>query len=155
VNSVLTSLIAVIGTLAGSSLTFLFGRHTARRAERVARDERLRQDRIAAYAAFVGAMTELRQALISLWFLKRAQPDASETRDAHTEADKRGGAARHARFNVQLLTEDAELLQLADAVFGPVDALIDAENRPALTTLEDRSEEMLAAFIQAAGRQVR
>jgi hypothetical protein len=155
VNSVLTRLIAVVGTLAGSSFTYLFGRRTAQRAERVARDERLRQDRIAAYAAFVGAMTELRQALISLWFLRREQSDASEARDAHTEADRRGAAAHHARFSVQLLTDDAEILQLADAVFGPVDALIDVEDRSELKALEDRSEEILAAFIQAAGRQVR
>ena len=154
-NSVLTSLIAVAGTLAGSSLTYLFGRLTARRTERVARDERLRQDRIAAYAGFVGAMTELRQAVISLWFLTRDRPDAPDVRDAQREADKRGAAAHHARFSVQLLTDDAELLELADSVFGPVDALVDAEGRAELRTLEDRSEEMLAAFIRAAGSQVR
>ena len=154
-NSVLTSLIAVTGTLAGSSLTYLFGRLTARRTERVARDERLRLDRITAYAGFAGAMTELRQALISLWFLKRGKPDTPEVRDAHTEADRRGAAAHHARFGVQLLTGDAELLHLVDAVFEPVDALVDAEDRAELKALEDRSEEMLAAFIQAAGRHVR
>lgn len=154
-NSVLASVIAVAGTLAGSSLTYLFGRLTARRTERAARDERLRLDRITAYAAFVGAMTELRQALISLWFLKREKPDAPEVRDSHTEADKRGAAAHHARFSVQLLTDDAELLQLVDAVFEPVDALVDAADRAELKALEDRSEEMLATFIQAAGRHVR
>src|SRR4051812_19247415 len=93
VDSVLTSLIAVIGTLAGSSLTYLFGRLTARRTERIARDERLRQERVAAYAAFVGSMTELRQALISLWFLKRESPSAQEAQAAYVEADKRGAAA--------------------------------------------------------------
>lgn len=36
-NAVLASLIAVCGTLAGSCLTYLFGRLTARRAERTAR----------------------------------------------------------------------------------------------------------------------
>lgn len=155
VNSVLSGLIAVLGTLAGSSLTYLFGRLTARRTERVAREERLRQDRIAAYARFVGAMTDLRQAVISLWFLKRDKPDAPEVWDAHREADKRGADAHHARFSVQLLTEDAELLELADSVFVPVDALVDAEDRAELRALEDRSEEMLAAFIRAAGPHVR
>ncbi|WHT22674.1 hypothetical protein N8J89_16890 [Crossiella sp. CA-258035] len=154
-NSVLTSLIAVGGTLAGASLTYLFGRLAARRAEWVAREERLRQDRIAAYATFVGAVTELRQALISLWFLKRGEPADPEVRAAYTEADQRGAAARHARFRVQLLTDDPELLQLADAVFKPVDVLADAANRGELAVLEERSEEVLAAFIQLAGKQVR
>ncbi|MGW0522979.1 hypothetical protein [Crossiella sp. NPDC003009] len=154
-NSLLISLIAVSGTLAGSSLTYLFGRLTARRTERVARDERLRQDRIAAYTTFAGAVTELRQALISLWFLKRAEPADPELRAAYTEADKRGAAARHARFCVQLLTEDTELLQLADAVFKPIDELADAVDRATLTVLEERGEELLATFIQVAGRQIR
>jgi hypothetical protein len=155
VNGVLTSVIAVAGTLAGSSLTYLFGRLTARRTERVARDERLRQDRIAAYAAYVGAITELRQALISLWFVERERPEAPAVRDAHTEADKRGAAAHHARFTVALLTDDEELLRLAGEVFGPVDALAEAKDRAQLKALEDRSEELLAAFIRAAARQVR
>jgi hypothetical protein len=155
VNSVLTSLIAVVGTLSGSSLTYLFGRLTARRTERVARDERLRQERITAYATFAGAMTDLRQALISLWFLKRETPDAADARAARTEADKRGAAAHHARFSIQLLTDDTELLRLADAVFEPVDGLIKATDRSELKALEDQSEKMLAAFIQFAGRQVR
>ncbi|MFJ8966455.1 hypothetical protein ACIRG5_44385 [Lentzea sp. NPDC102401] len=145
----------MIGTLAGSGLTYLFGRLTARRAERVARHERLRQERINAYVTFVGALTDLRQALISLWFLERDEPDAADARAARTEADKRGAAAHHARFSVQLLTEDAELLRLADVVFGPVDDLVNAKDRSELKALEEKSEEMLAAFIKVAGRQVR
>jgi hypothetical protein len=104
---------------------------------------------------FAGALTDLRQALISLWFLKRDEPEAAEARAAHTEADKRGAIAHHARFSIQLLTDDAELLRLADGVFGPVDGLINAKDRSELKALEEKSEEVLAAFIQVAGRQVR
>lgn len=154
-NSALTSLIAVVGTLAGSGLTYLFGRLTARRTERVARHERLRQERISAYVTFVGALTDLRQALISLWFLKRGEPDAADARAAHTEADKRGAAAHLARFSIQLLTDDAELLGLAERVFGPVDGLVDAKDLSELKALEVKSEEMLAAFVKVAGHQVR
>jgi hypothetical protein len=154
-NSALTSLIAVIGTLAGSGLTYVFGQLTTRRTERVMRHDRLRLERIKAYTTFAGALTDLRQALISLWFLKRGEPDAADARAARAEADKRGAAAHHARFSIQLLTEDAELLRLADRVFEPVDGLIDAKDRSELKALEERSEELLAAFIQVAGRQVR
>jgi hypothetical protein len=90
-----------------------------------------------------------------LWFLKNEKPDAPEVRDARTEADKRGATAHHALFSVQLLTDDTELLRLAGAVFEPIDALADAEDRAQLMALEDSSEEMLAAFVQAAGRLVR
>lgn len=50
-NGLLTSVIAIIGTLAGAGLTYWFSWLTARRTERVTRDESLRQQRIAAYAA--------------------------------------------------------------------------------------------------------
>lgn len=40
----LASLIAVIGTLLGSVTTYLFQRQTVERAERFARQERVRQD---------------------------------------------------------------------------------------------------------------
>jgi hypothetical protein len=154
-DGLLTSVIAVAGTLAGSSLTYLFGRLTARRTERVARDERLRQERIAAYSAFAGAMTELRQAVISRWLAEQRDPEGPDRRAAWTESDKRGAAADHAHLKVQLLTEDAELLQLADAAFEPINALGKAAEYSELSVHEDRSQTILTAFIQTARRQLR
>lgn len=151
-NGVLTSLIAVGGTLAGSALTYLFARLTARRTEEAAREERLRQERITAYAAFAGAMTALRQKVIALWFL---QHEGADTRAAHTEADQCGAAADHARFEVRLLTEDAELRGLADAAFGPIAAIGKAADRAELADHETRGQEVLTAFVEAAGRQLR
>jgi len=112
-DGVVTSLVAVGGTLAGASLTYLFGWFTARRAERVTRSERLRQDRITAFTNFAGAITALRQAVITLWFARRNGPASEE----QTEADKRGAATDHARFTVRLLVEDPEVLRLADEAF--------------------------------------
>jgi hypothetical protein len=155
VNGVLTSIIAVCGTLAGSALTYLFARLTARRAEKAAREERLRQERIAAYAAFAGAMTALRQKMISLWLVRDLDEDLAEIRAAYTEADQCGAAADHARFQVRLLTEDAELLRLADAAFGPIAAIGKAADRAELADHETRSQEVLTAFVEAAGRQLR
>jgi len=154
-NAVLAGLIAVCGTLAGSSLTFLFGRLTAQRADRTAREERLRQERIAACAAFAGSMTELRQKMISLWLLRQRDPDGADTRAAYTEADQSGAAADHARFALRLLTEDPGLLRLADSAFEPISAIRHAAERSELREHEDRLEEILNAFVQAAGRQFR
>ncbi|MGW3992873.1 hypothetical protein [Amycolatopsis sp. NPDC004772] len=154
-NAVLASLIAVGGTLAGSGLTYLFGRLTARRAERTAREERLRQERIAACAAFAGSMTELRQKVISLWLLRQRDPDGTDTRAAYTEADRSGAAADHARFALRLLTEDPDLLRLADSAFEPISALRHSAERAALREHEDRLEDILNAFVQAAGRRFR
>lgn len=72
-DAVMTSLIAVAGTLLGSLLTYLFQRRTALRTEAAARSERLRQDQLAACAGFAGAITELKRAVMASWF-KRATP---------------------------------------------------------------------------------
>jgi hypothetical protein len=136
----------------------VFQRSQAERAERFARDERLRQERMAAYSAFAGAVTELRRGVISLWFIRlrtsddRADP---ELLGAYTESDRLGAAAAHARFRVQLLANEADLLALADAVFPPITAIRNAVDRAELARHEDRSEENLKVFIEAAGAQVR
>ncbi|GLY42431.1 hypothetical protein Amsp01_084540 [Amycolatopsis sp. NBRC 101858] len=153
-DGVLTGVIAISGTLAGSSLTYLFGLLATRRTERVAREERLRQERISAYVAFAGAMTELRQSVIAKWFLKQ-RDDEEKKRAAYTESDKRGAAADHARLRMQMLTDDAELLRLADVTFEPIKELHDSPDVATLRKHEEHSQAVLSAFIQAAGQQVR
>jgi hypothetical protein len=153
-DGVLTSVVAISGTLAGSSLTYLFGLMATRRTERVAREERLRQERISAYVAFAGAMTDLRQSVVAKWFLKQ-RDDEEKKRAAYTESDKRGAAADHARLRMQMLTDDAELLHLADVAFGPIKELHDSPDVTTLRKHEEHSQAVLSAFIQAAGQQVR
>lgn len=150
-DGLVTSLVAVGGTLAGSGLTYLFGWFTARRAERVTRAERLRQDRIAAITTFAGAITGLRQAVITLWFARRNGPAPDE----QTEADKRGAAADHARFTVRLLLDDPEALRLADDAFESITAIGGAADLTELKSHEERNQAGLNEFIEAAGRYVR
>ena len=68
VSAVVASLIAVAGTLLGASSTYWFQQRAAQRAEITARQERLRQDQLAACSAFAAAVTDLRRALIAVWF---------------------------------------------------------------------------------------
>ena len=82
----------------------------------------------------------------SLWFLKRETPDAADARAARTEADKRGAAAHHARFSIQLLTDDTELLRLADTVFEPVDRL---SSHAGLGVFAASGEMLLTAWLEA------
>jgi hypothetical protein len=144
-----------VGTLAGASLTYLFGQLAVRRTERVAHGERFRQELIAAYAGFAEAMTELRRAVISRRFVQQQDPEGPETRTAWTESDKRGAAADYARFKVQLLTDDKDLLRLLDAAFEPIGPLGKAKDLTELKALEHRCEEILTAFIQVVGHRVR
>jgi hypothetical protein len=157
VTTWLASMIAVAGTLLGSTIAYVFQRSNTARAESFARDERLRQERIAAYSAYAGAITELRRGVITLWFIRHRHGDSSnaDVRDARIESDRLGASAAHARFRVQLLAGDADLVALADAAAAPVNAIAAAADRPELVEREDRSDEALRAFITAAGIQIR
>lgn len=155
-QGLLASVIAVVGTLLGATVTYVFQRVNAGRVERFARDERLRQERIAAYSGFAGAITELRRGVISLWFVRQrddaARPELSAAR---AESDRLGAAADHARFRVQLLAGNPDLVALADAAFEPIGALHHAADRAELVEHENRCQDLLKAFITAAGAQVR
>jgi hypothetical protein len=151
-SAVLVSLIAVAGTLLGSLSTYLFQRRTAIHSERVARDERLRQDRLAACGAFAAAITEVKRAAITAWFRRNDRDD--EWRAAMTEADRMGAAAEAAHLRLSLLTDDAELHQAANAVSARIAALRTADNK---ADLEDREAEFTTAreiFIASARRAV-
>jgi hypothetical protein len=140
----------------GSTVTYVFQRVSAGRVERFARDERLRQERIAAYSGFAGAITELRQGVISLWFVRHRDDAARpELYAARAASDRLGAAADHARFRVQLLAENPNLLALADAAFEPISAIHHAADRAALVEHENRCQDLLKAFITAAGAQAR
>ena len=155
-EATIASVIAVCGTLLGSTVTYLFQHRGAERAERFARSERLRQERMAAYGAFAGAMTELRRSVITLWFRRQRDPGGSDTvAAALLDADRFGAAADHARFRVQLIAGEPALVALADAAFEPVDAIRQAADRNELLAHEHRANETIAAFIAAGGAQVR
>lgn len=155
VQGLLASVIAVAGTLLGS-IAYVFQRVNAGRADRFAREERLRQERIAAYSGFAGAITELRRGIISLWFVRqRDDAPRSDLYAARTEADRLGAVADHARFRVQLLAEDPDLVALANAAFRPIGEIHHAADRAEFVNHENRCQDLLKMFITVAGAQVR
>jgi hypothetical protein len=79
-----------------------------------AESERLRQEQLAACSAFAGALTELKCAVITLWFRRQESRTAEETLAAWVEADRLGAAVEAARFRVLLVLDDPSLAELAD-----------------------------------------
>ncbi|MCP3817484.1 hypothetical protein NLX86_04830 [Streptomyces sp. A3M-1-3] len=139
----------------GSISTFVFQRRSAQRAEVFARQERLRQERLTAYSACAGAITELKRAVVGLWLRRRSDPHGAEYATALAECDRLGAAAEHARFRVQLVAEDPALTVLADAAFATIGAVRDAAGRTELLDHEARCLDALGAFMASAAAQVR
>jgi hypothetical protein len=154
-QALFTSLIAVAGTLLGSTTSFLFQRRSADRAEGFARAERLRQERLTAYSAYAGAITELKRGIVSLWFRRQEDPDGAEYLMARAECDRLGAAAEQAQFRMRLISEDPELAILADAAFATIGSIGRAAGKDQLAERETRCLDALNAFIAGAATHLR
>jgi hypothetical protein len=155
VSALLAGLIGIAATLLGSFTTYLFQARTAERAQSFERDERLRYEQVNACSAFAAAMTELKRGLITLWFYRRRDPAGAEYLAARIECDGLGASAEAARFRVQLVSGDPEVMMLADAAFTAVGALSSSADRDELRERENRLEAAVTMFIHAASGRLR
>ncbi|GAB7187769.1 hypothetical protein ATKI12_7600 [Kitasatospora sp. Ki12] len=148
-SAVLGTLLAVAGALLGSLGTHLLQQRAAVRAEARARQELLRQERLAAYSGFAAAVTELKRAVVAGW-LRRSDPVAHEP--ALAEADRLGALAETARFRLLLVSGRPE--PLADAAFASAGALRGAADRDELAAREGEFEASVTAFIADAAARL-
>jgi len=148
VSAILVSLIAVAGTLLGSLTTYIFQRRTALHAEATARTERLRQDRRIACGDFIGAVSDVKRAVITAWFRRDSKDDT--WRAAMTDADIKGAVAEAAQLRMLLLTDDDHLRQLSDDLIAEPDIIRAATDNTDLKTREAAFAAKRAAFIAAA-----
>ncbi|MBO1333196.1 hypothetical protein [Streptomyces sp. VRA16 Mangrove soil] len=154
---VITSVIAVLGTLLGAALTpVLQGRATAR-SERFAREERLRQERIDAYCAFGGALANYRRGQLDRWFrrLEERSADPADVHELRREAQRLRAAAIEAMFRVELLTDAPGLIAKARGAFAAVDDLSRTDDRNELAAARAASRNLLYEFIAASRPHVR
>ena len=94
-QSAIIALIAVAGTLLGSTATYIIQRRTTREAARLSFQEQLRSERITAYSDFSGAISEFRGGQFDRW---------------HRENENyKGRAALEARLRSYRLREKAGL----------------------------------------------
>ena len=140
VNAWLTGLIGVAGTLLGSVTTYLFQSRDARRDQEFRREERLQQEQLNSCSAFAGDLSELKQRLIALWFQNRRDPHGADTQKMATECDRAGASAETARFRVQLISGDPDLMALADAAFAALEPIRRAAFREGEPTSSTPSE---------------
>ncbi|MEU5811903.1 hypothetical protein [Streptomyces sp. NPDC047718] len=153
-NAVLTSLIAVLGTLLGSAMTHAFQQRSARRTEDGARAERLRQDRLNVYGSYAGLLVEFRQAMLHHWFCIHAGRDAEDEAALRARSFELRSAAQNALFRLRLVTDEAKVLAAADAAFTEVGTLDRPADRHGLLPRRDVTRELIDAFVATARRHV-
>ena len=155
VEAVYAGIVAVLGTLLGSSATYVFQRRVAERGEHFSRTERVRQDRLSAYSTFAEAVTEYRGSQYKRWSCEQVDPASAESSAAEAESHRLRGVTRQIRWRMQLLTEDQELIRLAD------EAVICAKNVREAADLAERQRkhdaagEAIERFVLHAASHVR
>jgi hypothetical protein len=89
-----------------------------------------------------------------LWF-HRKDEGGPAWKEARTEADQLGASAEAARFRVQLVSGDSQLMMLADSAFAALGAIRTASDRTEMIEVEKRFEDAVKEFAAAAGARLR
>lgn len=150
-EAVITSAVAVAGTLAGALLTHLFQVRAAERAERAGRSSRLRQDRLEACSAFATTATGLRRAANDRWFRRQESPDGHEPYEVADEFYATRTAAWERYYRLQMVTADPELNRLAEAVIDEASAIVGAQDHAEVRIRRDRTSALIQDFVRRAG----
>jgi hypothetical protein len=149
-----TAVIAVAGTLLGSSITYLFQRMTAQRAETFSFQQQLRSERMVVYSDFAKVVKEYQRAQDRRWFLNREGSKAKDAYEAFMKALDLGSSGQHALFRVELVADSAELIEKARHAYWLVNKLREASTADDLGSREDTAEEALGDFISLAKRDI-
>ncbi|MFC1406141.1 MULTISPECIES: hypothetical protein [Streptacidiphilus] len=157
-TALLSSLIAVVGTLSGATLTFVFGSRAAKRAEAAARAERLREQQLEASSAFAAAAAALRTASGDRWHRRRESPDGKESFAIQDTFFQARTAAWVAYYRVRLVTPDnattGPMLAVALNVIGQASDIHDADDKPDLERRRNRVSSLINEFVTAAAGQI-
>ncbi|MEU1033157.1 MULTISPECIES: hypothetical protein [Streptomyces] len=154
-NGILTSLIAVFATLAGSALTFLFQRHAAQQAEQFSREQRLWHERIAAYSDFAAAVTDFRRSQNDRWHAEQADPRSPQTVAASEASYQRRADATGALCRVQLVCGEPELSRLAQEAVDATTHIHTAHDERDRAGRGEEARLALQRFLAAASPHVR
>jgi hypothetical protein len=150
VEIIVTSIVAVVGTLLGSLATHYFQRRNRADAERFERGERLRQERVSAYTAFGGALVSLRRAQMDRWFAIHDERRSVDPESLRYETYRLRTTALEALFRVQLVTESKELIELGQRAIDNVDRLAPNLSREEYQVIRDESRQDIFSFVEAA-----
>ena len=153
-ESELGAIIAVAGTLLGSSITYLFQRRSSDRAEAFAFRQQLRAERMTVYSDFAGAISDFRRGQQDRWHRANEHRDSSAAFDSRLEAYRLRSASLHALFRVQLVAADQILIEAARHAYELTSSINQAASETELGTLAVKARDQLQNFVENASRDV-
>lgn len=149
-EAIIASAIAVLGTLIGSGITLGVQRRTAERGHQFTREERLRQERLDAYAAYAAALIDYRRCLVHLWFCRHEQPPPEAPEAVRMRAYDLRSRAQEALFRTQMLTDDEELGRIGEGLLAEITEVPKAESPEEFERRRARTRDGIAHLVRTA-----
>ncbi|MFI1360352.1 hypothetical protein ACH4TV_43260 [Streptomyces sp. NPDC020898] len=153
-EAVLTSAVAVVGTLLGVGFSYLVQHRMAIRNERFARWRFLQEERMAAYSAYAASLAHCRRGELDRWHRAQEDPGSAEAAEARVESYRLRGAARQELFRVRLVAQAPDLVRLAEEALDRVSTIHRAQNEQDCHSSGDDARRAVEDFVHAAGRQI-
>ena len=150
----MSAIIAVAGTLLGSTLTYFFQLRTSRQYELSAFQRELRAQRMSAYGAYSTALTEFRRGQLDWYNRRKEDPDSEMTLTARVESYRLRGIALAALSQVQLVAGDPALVVTANRAYELTRPVHYAQDPADLDERSDRAREAVDSFIALASAEV-
>ncbi|MFD7603180.1 hypothetical protein ACFY1B_45930 [Streptomyces mirabilis] len=152
--SILTSVVAVVGTLLGVALSYVIQRKISQRGESFAREHWFLQERVAAYSAFAAALATHQRGALDRWHRQAESPDSPAAVAARLEYHRLRYVARQELFRVRLLARDPDLVRLAEDALECIKAIPRAADGQERHARSDVALQAITDFVQAAGAQI-
>jgi hypothetical protein len=150
VDTILTSVIAVLGTLLGSVVAHAFQQRSTRHAQQHERAERRREERLTAFGTYAGLLVDFRQAMLHHWFCVHEGKDAEQETTLRARSFELRSDTQHALFQLQLLVEEPDLTAAAITAFTEIGKLDRPTRRADLITRRDTTRALIDDFVRAA-----
>ena len=148
------AIIAVLGTLLGSTTTYVFQRISSKRAEKFSMQRQLWAERMNVYSSFGGALTEARRGEYAWWNRCNEAPDSPACFDARSEAYRLRGLAAHALFRVQLVASNQAMVDVARHAYKLTRGVHNATTKTELRIAGDQARERLDHFLMFASLDI-
>lgn len=148
------SLIAVVGTLGGAAASYLFQGRISERSQSTARWEQLRQERLAAYSSFAGAVMDLRRTQYDRGYSRITEDDHLGRADIIAESSRLRSVTWTAFYRFKLTSPDAELTELAGQAIEHAFEVDDASDKADLKARSEQARARIDAFISKAAKQL-
>jgi hypothetical protein len=153
-DGAIAAIIAVVGTLLGSTLTYVFQRKSSERAERISLQQQLRTERLTVYSDFGGALTEARRGQWNWWEPCNKNPDSPDCDAGRIEAFRLLSFAAHTLFRVQLVAGSQGIVDAAHAAYELTRNVHRANTESELRSLDQEAKEALQKFMMLSSVEI-